>query len=62
MLSFLCNNKALNVFGQALIIRLETGKGQPEAMALYKKAGYSVIPKYGPYKKLANSVCMEKGI
>ena len=43
-------------------VRLETGKGQPEAIGLYKKAGYSVIPNYGPYKKLENSVCMEKTI
>ncbi len=43
-------------------IRLETGKGQPEAIALYQKVGYSVIPNYGPYKKLENSICMEKGI
>lgn len=39
---------------------LETGKGQPEAIALYKKCGYQTIENYGPYKNLENSVCMEK--
>ena len=40
--------------------RLETGKGQPEAIGLYRKAGYRIIPSYGPYKQMDNSVCMEK--
>ncbi len=40
--------------------RLETGKGQPEAIGLYQKAGYQIIPNYGPYKDMPNSVCMEK--
>ncbi len=39
---------------------LETGKGQPEAIALYKKCGYQTIENYGPYKNLENSICMEK--
>ncbi|MCG8552221.1 MAG: GNAT family N-acetyltransferase [Desulfobacterales bacterium] len=39
---------------------LETGKGQPEAIALYKKCGYQTIENYGPYKGLSNSICMEK--
>ena len=39
---------------------LETGKGQPEAIALYKKCGYQQIENYGPYKDLTNSICMEK--
>ena len=39
---------------------LETGKGQPEAIALYKKCGYQIIENYGPYKGLENSVCMKK--
>ena len=41
---------------------LETGKGQPEAIALYQKAGYQIIENYGPYKGLDNSVCMGKNI
>jgi GNAT superfamily N-acetyltransferase len=39
---------------------LETGKKQPEAIALYKKAGYKVIPNYGQYVNVENSVCFEK--
>ena len=39
---------------------LETGKRQPEAIALYKKTGYSVISNYGPYAGMSNSVCFEK--
>ncbi|MFN8285963.1 MAG: GNAT family N-acetyltransferase [Chitinophagales bacterium] len=39
---------------------LETGKGQPEAIALYKKSGYHLIPNYGQYAGVDNSVCFEK--
>lgn len=39
---------------------LETGKRQPEAIELYKKKGYQVIPNYGPYAGIENSVCFEK--
>ena len=39
---------------------LETGKRQPEAIALYKKNGYKIIPNYGQYAGIENSVCFEK--
>jgi putative acetyltransferase len=39
---------------------LETGKRQPEAIALYKKNGYRVIENYGQYVGMENSVCFEK--
>ncbi len=39
---------------------LETGKNQPEAVALYKKNGYQPIPNYGQYKGIENSLCFEK--
>ncbi|HMQ47192.1 MAG TPA: GNAT family N-acetyltransferase [Saprospiraceae bacterium] len=39
---------------------LETGKRQPEAIALYLKQGYSIIPNYGQYIGIENSVCFEK--
>ncbi|MBB6237321.1 GNAT superfamily N-acetyltransferase [Pedobacter sp. AK013] len=39
---------------------LETGKKQPEAFALYKKVGYNIIPNYGQYIGVDNSVCMSK--
>ena len=31
---------------------LETGKKQPEAIALYKKNGYKLIPNYGQYAEV----------
>ena len=39
---------------------LETGIKQPEAIRLYTKNNYSVIPNYGQYAGVDNSVCMEK--
>ncbi|WP_421941773.1 GNAT family N-acetyltransferase [Pedobacter sp.] len=39
---------------------LETGKKQPEAIALYQKTGYQITPNYGQYIGVENSVCMSK--
>jgi GNAT superfamily N-acetyltransferase len=39
---------------------LETGKKQPEAIALYKKNGYKLIPNYGQYAEVENSLCFKK--
>ena len=39
---------------------LETGKRQPEAIALYTKNGYTVIANYGQYAGKDNSLCFEK--
>lgn len=39
---------------------LETGKRQPEAIALYTRCGYNIIPNYGQYAGKENSVCFEK--
>jgi len=39
---------------------LETGKKQPEAIALYQKVGYTIIPNYGQYSGVENSICMSK--
>lgn len=41
---------------------LETGIRQPEAIALYKKCGYRLIPNYGQYAGVDNSVCFEKSV
>jgi len=41
---------------------LETGKRQPEAIGLYKKNGYKLIPNYGQYAEIENSLCFEKDI
>ena len=39
---------------------LETGQKQPEAIRLYQRSGYAIIPNYGQYVGVANSVCMKK--
>ncbi len=39
---------------------LETGKKQPEAIALYEKRGYDKIANYGQYQSVENSVCFAK--
>ncbi|MES2730723.1 MAG: GNAT family N-acetyltransferase [Bacteroidota bacterium] len=39
---------------------LETGKRQPEAIRLYQKNGYQLIPNYGQYAEIENSLCFEK--
>ena len=41
---------------------LETGKRQPEAIGLYKKSGYAIIPNFGQYQNIENSVCFEKNL
>jgi putative acetyltransferase len=41
---------------------LETGKRQDDAVHLYKKRGYRIIPNYGQYEGMDNSVCFEKEI
>jgi putative acetyltransferase len=44
-------------FGKCI---LETGKKQPEAIGLYKKNGYTLIPNWGQYEGIENSLCFEK--
>ncbi len=39
---------------------LETGKRQKEAVSFYKKMNYSIIPNYGQYKGIENSLCFKK--
>lgn len=39
---------------------LETGIGQPEAIALYRKLGYNDIPHFGEFPDDARSVCLGK--
>ena len=41
---------------------LETGKKQPEAIALYEKNGYIITDNYGQYTGIKNSVCFEKDL
>jgi len=40
--------------------RLETGKRQLEAIALYESNGYQRISNYGQYADVMNSICFEK--
>lgn len=41
---------------------LESGEPLANAMALYKKMGYKIIPNYGQYVDMPASVCMSKKI
>lgn len=41
---------------------LETGKKQPEAIALYRKNNYTQISNYGQYSGVENSLCFEKNL
>ena len=39
---------------------LETGKRQKEAVSFYKKMKYVIIPNYGQYENIENSLCFKK--
>jgi GNAT superfamily N-acetyltransferase len=41
---------------------LETGELLAESCAVYKKLGFAVIPNYGPYADMPESLCMAKEI
>ncbi|HQY34208.1 MAG TPA: GNAT family N-acetyltransferase [Actinotalea sp.] len=41
---------------------LETGVRQPEAIALYRSAGYLPIARYGPYVDEESSVCFARDL
>lgn len=41
---------------------LETGEPLAAACHIYKKAGYKVIPNYGQYAEMPESICMERKI
>ena len=56
---------ALEIWAKELGYRscvLETGKRQPEAIALYTSQGYSVVENYGQYAGVENSVCFRKDL
>jgi GNAT superfamily N-acetyltransferase len=45
----------------ALRLILQTGDKQPEAVALYRRSGYTPIPVYEPYvETMPDSLCFEK--
>jgi len=39
---------------------LETGNLLEVACYIYQKAGYKIIPNYGPYTDMKDSICMER--
>ena len=41
---------------------LETGELLAESCAVYKKQGFAVIPNYGPYADMPESLCMAREI
>lgn len=41
---------------------LETSKPLEAACRIYKKAGYKIIPNYGQYVNMQDSICMERKI
>jgi len=43
-----------------LVLRLETGVFQTEAIGLYQSFGFQRIPPFGPYFEDPLSICMEK--
>ncbi|WP_047547137.1 GNAT family N-acetyltransferase [Psychroserpens sp. Hel_I_66] len=55
--------KALELWASELKYKacvLETGIRQKEAVAFYKKNGYQIIPNYGQYADMDNSLCFKK--
>jgi len=41
---------------------LETSNKMPEAIQLYTKNNFKIIPNYGQYKNISSSICFEKNI
>lgn len=41
---------------------LETGELLAESCAVYQKLGFEVIPNYGPYENMPESLCMAKNL
>jgi GNAT superfamily N-acetyltransferase len=39
---------------------LETGDKMPEAIRLYQKRNYRIMPNYGQYKNVHSSICFQK--
>ena len=57
--------EALEAHAPALgfrVLRLETGDAQPEAVALYRSAGWTEIAGYGRFADEVRSICFAKDI
>ncbi|GAA0842684.1 GNAT family N-acetyltransferase [Streptosporangium amethystogenes subsp. fukuiense] len=50
---------AARALGASRII-LQTGDRQPDAVRLYRREGYTPVPIFPPYERLAGSHCFEK--
>jgi GNAT superfamily N-acetyltransferase len=46
----------------ARLLVLETGQRQPEALALYRRAGFTSIAPFGEYTGSRLSICMSKDL
>ena len=44
------------------VITAEAGSAQPDGRRFYQHGGYTVVPNFGPYAELADSVCFAKTI
>lgn len=44
------------------VLRLETGERQDAAISFYRRRGFQVVPRFGPYVDSAASVCMQRDL
>lgn len=45
-----------------IFVILETGEPLAAAMRFYRSRGFRIIPSYGPYQNLPDSICMGKDL
>ncbi|PKW16878.1 GNAT family N-acetyltransferase [Saccharopolyspora spinosa] len=46
----------------AVVLRLETGDRQKAAISFYRRRGFQVVPRFGPYVDSEASVCMQRDL
>ena len=44
------------------VLRLETGDKQGAAQAFYRRHGFVPVPRFGPYRASATSVCLQRAL
>jgi len=44
------------------VLRLETGDRQDAAISFYRRRGFQMIPRFGPYVGSEASVCMQRDL
>jgi putative acetyltransferase len=47
---------------RAVVLRLETGDRQEAAISFYRRRGFQVVPRFGPYVDSEASVCMQRDL